>query len=100
MIHLIAIVTAKQGRRAELLELVKANAPKVRDEIGCIEYSPVVDAPSSAAHYGEDTFLVIEKWHDEAALAAHRAAPHMAAYAAAGRHLIENRAIHLLRAAD
>jgi quinol monooxygenase YgiN len=100
MIHLIAIVTAKQGRRSELLQLVQANAAMVRDEIGCIEYSPVVDAPSSTDHYGEDTFLVIEKWHDEAALAAHRAAPHMLAYAAAAKEFIENRVIHLLRAAD
>jgi quinol monooxygenase YgiN len=100
MIHLIAIVTAKKGRRAELLELVKANAPKVRDEAGCLEYSPVVDAPTSAAHYGDDTYLVVEKWQDQSALAAHRTAPHMIAYASASKYLIENRVIHLLRAAD
>jgi quinol monooxygenase YgiN len=100
MIHLIACITAKKGQRTELLKLVRANAPKVRDEAGCLEYSPVVDLPASNARYGDDTFLVIEKWQDEAALAAHRTAPHMLVYVAASKHLIENRVIHLLGAAD
>jgi quinol monooxygenase YgiN len=100
MIHLIAIVTAKKGRRAELLELVKDNVPRVRNEPGCLEYSLVVDSPASVAPFGEDTLLVIEKWRDEGALAAHRSAPHMASYATASKPLIEKRELHLLRSAD
>jgi quinol monooxygenase YgiN len=97
MIHIIAVITAKSGRREDILELVRANLSLVRAERGCIEYSPVIDMEKSPAKFGDDTFVVVEKWQDEAALAGHRTAVHIAAYAAASKDLIESRSIYLLQ---
>lgn len=99
MIHVIAVVTAKPGMRAAILEHVHANIPTVKAEKGCIEYGAAIDATGIGKFqtpYGEDTFLVIEKWESPEALAAHAVAPHMAAYAAKVKDMIANRVIHVL----
>lgn len=99
MIHVIAVITAKPGQRDRILQAFKANVPAVRAERGCIEYQATVDADDAGpaqAPFGADTFVVVEKWEDMAALRAHAAAPHMAAYAAATREYIASRAIHIL----
>ena len=44
MIHVIALITAKPGKREEILKHARANLAAVRAEKGCIEYGPVVDA--------------------------------------------------------
>jgi len=102
MIHVIAIITAKPGKRAEILQHFLANAPACRAEQGCIEYGPAVDAENALAfqtRVGPDTFLVVEKWDSMEALKAHAAAPHMAAYAAKVKELIATRTIHILQPA-
>ena len=99
MIHVIAIITAKPGRRDEVLGHFRANVPAVRAEAGCIEYGAAVDAagaPGFAAAFGPDTFVVVEKWESMDALKAHAAAPHMAAYGAKTRELLASRAVHVL----
>ena len=99
MIHVIAVITAKQGKRDLILEHFNANVPNVHAEQGCIEYGAAVDAEDALAiqaKWGADTFLVIEKWESMDALKAHAAAPHMAAYAAKTRELIASRVIHIL----
>lgn len=99
MIHVVAIVTASPGARAEVLRAFHEIVPAVRAEPGCVEYAPVVDAVG-AGEIGEpagaDTFLVVEKWSDLEALRAHSEAPHMADYAAKVGHLIAARAVHVL----
>ena len=102
MIHVVASITAKPGQRAALLRAFKDNVPAVLAEAGCIEYSAVVDMPDGPAfqaRLGDDTFFVIEKWEDMAALAAHGASPHMVAYGKKTRELVAGRAIHILTAA-
>ena len=102
MIHVVAVVTAKPGKRGEILQHFRANAPACRGEKGCIEYGPAVDAENALASQtkcGPDTFLVIEKWESMDALKAHAAAPHMAAYAAKVKDLIASRVIHILQPA-
>ena len=99
MIHVIAIITVKPGTREQLLAAMRANVPLVRAEQGCIEYGPAVDADTGLpiqAPLGADTVVVIEKWDDVAALRAHGAAPHMAAYAAKVKDIIVSRKIHVL----
>lgn len=99
MIHVIAVITAKPGQRAAILEAFRANVPSVRAEQGCIEYGAAIDADPAApfqTQYGPDTFLAIEKWESMDALKAHAKAPHMAAYAAKTRDLIASRVIHIL----
>ena len=103
MIHVVAILTAKPGQRETILEAFRANIPAVRAEDGCIEYGPALDAEglgSFQTKFGPDTFVVIEKWRDAAALKAHAAAPHMAAYGAKVKDLIAGRVIHVLSPAD
>ena len=103
MIHVIAIITAKPGQREAILREARANIAAVRAEDGCIEYGPATDAEglgSFQTKFGADTFVVIEKWRDAAALKAHAAAPHMSAYAAKVKDLIASRVIHVLAPAD
>ena len=103
MIHVVAIITAKPGMRAAMLEVAKTNIAAVRAEDGCIEYSLATDAEglgSFQTKFGPDTFVFIEKWRDAQALKAHAAAPHMAAYAAKVKDLIGGRVIHVLAPAD
>ena len=96
MIHVIAIITAKPGKRDEVLGHFRANVPAVRAEQGCIEYGAAVDVDGKGPKFGSDTFVVIEKWESTDALKAHGAAPHMAAYAAKTRDSIASRVIHVL----
>ena len=99
MIHVLAIITTKPGQREAVLEAFRANMPAVHAEQGCIEYVPTIDAPGIGAiqtQIGPDSFVVVEKWEDAAALRAHGAAPHMAAYAARVKDMIASRVIHVL----
>jgi quinol monooxygenase YgiN len=99
MIHVIAVITAKPGQRAAVLEAFNANVPAVRAEQGCIEYGAAVDMPDGPAFqvkYGADAFVVVEKWDSMDALKAHGAAPHMVAYGARTKELVASRAIHIL----
>jgi len=98
-VHVVAVITAKPGMRAQVLEAFQANVPAVRAEAGCIEYQATVDAgdaPAVQTPFGDDTFIVIEKWESMDALKAHGAAPHMAAYAAKVKDMLANRVIHVL----
>lgn len=96
MIHVLAFITAKPGMRGAILEAFHANMPAVHAEKGCIEYGPAIDAGGSPTKYGDDTFVVIEKWESPDHLKAHAASPHMAAYAAKTRDMIAARVIHVL----
>ena len=99
MVHVLAVITAKPGLRAQLLEAFQANVPAVRAEDGCIEYAATVDTDGAGAiqtRFGDDTFVVVEKWQSLDALKAHAAAPHMAAYAAKTKDMIARRVIHVL----
>ena len=98
-VHVLAMITAEPGKRAELLKIFQANVPNVHAEDGCIEYVATIDAedaPSSQTPFGEDTFVVVEKWASMDALKAHGAAPHMKAYAERSKDLIASRVIRIL----
>jgi quinol monooxygenase YgiN len=99
VIHVIAVITAKPGKRDEVLGHFRANVPAVRAEKGCIEYGAAVDADPALpvqTRYGAETFVVVEKWESMDALKAHAAAPHMAAYGAKTKELLASRVIHIL----
>ena len=71
----------------------------MRAEPGCIEYIGAVDAPTSiaaAAEVRDDVLTVIEKWENEAALAAHLQAPHMLDYRTRTTGLALGTTIHVL----
>jgi quinol monooxygenase YgiN len=95
VIHVVAIITAKPGQRAAVLDAFRANRPAVLAEQGCIEYGAATDVENmGTAAYGPDAFVVIEKWESEEALKAHAAAPHMKAYGAKTRDMLASRVIH------
>lgn len=103
MIRVIALITAKPGRRDEVLAAFRANVPNVRAEKGCIEYAAHVDADGVGpfqTKFGPDAFAVLESWESPEALSAHIAAPHMRAYGQKTKDLIANRTIHVLSAVE
>ena len=84
MIHVLAIITAHPGMRDRILAAYRDNVAAVRAEDGCVQYEAVVDAAGAApgmARFGDDSFVVVERWESMAALQAHAVAPHMKAYA-------------------
>src|ERR1700731_4653319 len=96
MIHVLAFITAKPGKRADVLAAFRKNMPAVHAEAGCIEYAPVVDAEGfGQVAFGPDTFVVVEKWESPEALGAHAKSAHMAAYGAEVSEMIANRAVHI-----
>ena len=96
MIHVIAILTARPGLREKVLQAFNANVPNVLAEDGCIEYGAAVDIEGAVPAFGPDTFVVVEKWRDLAALKAHAASAHMQAYSTATREWMDKRAVHVL----
>lgn len=95
VVELVAEFTALPGREEEVERLLLALAAEVRNEPGCLEFTPhrVADAPAraavatSAAPVGS-RFHVTEAYRDEEAFAAHLAGPHGAEFNAALRPLI------------
>jgi quinol monooxygenase YgiN len=98
MIQVVVEIVAKAGQREAVLKAFKANVPAVHAEQGCIEYVAFVDAPGfgSLAPYGDDKFVVIEKWESASHLKAHAKAAHVLEYQAKVKDLIESRTIHVL----
>jgi quinol monooxygenase YgiN len=83
MIHVLATITLRPGAQEAWLDEFARLAPEVQAEDGCIEYGAAVDVASGLAlqePVRPNTVLVIEKWTDLGALAAHLDAPHMAAW--------------------
>ena len=98
MIHVLASIGVKPGKRAEFIELFKENVPNVLKEDGCVEYIPTVDTDSGIDTQWEDETVVtiIEKWETIEALRAHIEAPHMAAFREASADLVEDISLTIL----
>ena len=98
-IHVVAVITARAGMREKILEVFQENSVTVHKEQGCIEYIATVDANDGGAlqtKFGDDTFVVVEKWESVGALKDHAASPHMAAYSQKIKDLIDSRIIYVL----
>lgn len=99
MIHVLAIIKTKPGKRAEVLSAFAEIVPLVLEERGCIEYDATTDAtnaPNIQTPFGSDTFVVIEKWSSTETLADHGQSSHMVAYGESVKHLIDQRTIYVL----
>ncbi len=101
MISVIASIRVKPGKRAEFLEIFKANLPKVREEEGCIEYFPAVDVDAGLPPQvlDEQMVTVIEKWESLKALRDHLVAPHMVAYKEKVKDIVEEVTLKVLKEA-
>ena len=99
MIHVLAVITTKPGKRSEVLEIFNANVPAVLREDGCLEYGATIDHDDAGpfqTKFGEDSFVVVEKWSSLEALKAHTTAPHMKAYGDKVKDLLADRTIYIL----
>jgi len=68
----IATVRPAPGRLQEVVDLIAGNVPVVHDEDGCLLYAVTrIEEP--------ELVVFVERWASADALAAHAAAPHMAA---------------------
>jgi len=101
MIIVVASITTKPGQRAEFLDIFKANAIKVREEDGCIEYLPTIDLDTNVAIQVRDAAVVtvVERWRDFDALNAHFTAPHMLEYRKKTKDLVAGVSLKLLQQA-
>jgi quinol monooxygenase YgiN len=98
-VHVLAVITTKPGKRDEMLGIFNANVPAVHAEDGCIEYGATIDHENAGdvqTKYGDDTFVVVEKWASLDALKAHMVAPHMKAYGAKVKDLQADRKIYIM----
>jgi len=75
MVALAVTWVAKTGREAEVVELFSKLTEESRKEPGCVMY--VVHRHRTEAR----RFFIYEQYKDDAALEAHRAAPHFLQYA-------------------
>lgn len=99
MIHVIATIIVKPGKRDAFLAEFHRIMPAVHAEAGCIEYGPTVDVASGMMMQGplrENVAVIIEKWNSLDALKAHAQAPHMAEYRVAVKDLVESVTLQVL----
>ena len=80
----IATLIAKPDQQARLQRELSALVPPSRDEAGCQYYELHQDAAQP------DTFYVLERWDDEAALEFHNKTAHFQHFIAQTREAIEH----------
>ena len=100
MIHVLAEIALAPGARDAFVAEFRRLTPLVRAEDGCLEYQGALEVDSglpAQAPVRPDVFTVVERWRDEAALAAHLAAPHMADHRARAAGLATRTTIRVLR---
>ena len=101
MIYGVVSVKVKAGKLQEFLELFKANALKVREEKGCIQYIPLVDIDAGLPiqMLEKDVVTIVEQWESLEALHNHFATPHMAAYFEKEKDFVEGVSVKMLQEA-
>ena len=99
MIHVLATITLKPGKRDDFLSEFHRIMPLVHAEAGCIEYGPTVDVASGLSMQGpsrDHVAVIIEKWESVEALKAHSQAPHMTEYRVRVKDLVESVTLQVL----
>jgi len=102
MIHVLASIKIKPGKRDEFAAIFKANVPNVLAEDGCIRYEPTVDFPSGFDRQPplrDNVVVIIEAWESLDHLKAHLAAPHMLAYKEQVKDLVDGSELQILQPA-
>ena len=102
MIHVIATVELKPGKRDAYLKEFKKMVPAVRAEKGCIAYGPNVDTPSGIPIQPPmrgDVVVILETWESLDALNVHLAQPHMTTCREATKDLVKGVSLQVLKPA-
>ncbi len=100
MIHVIAEITATPDNRAALLAAFQELCPTVLAEVGCLAYTPTIDAADTSLavqqKLGADVLVMVEQWDSVAALRDHLSAPHMHTFRQQHAHLIAGISLKVL----
>ena len=98
MIHVLASIRVKPGKRDFLIEHLKSNIPNVIKEKGCIEYNSTIDVDYNLDNqtFDENMVTIIEKWENFDSLKKHMLAPHMLSYREDVKDLVENTSLKIL----
>ena len=98
MIHVLASIKVKPGKRDILLEHLKSNIPNVIKEKGCIEYNSTIDVDYQMDNqtFDENIITIIEKWKNFDNLKNHMLASHMLSYRKKVKDLVENTSLKIL----
>ena len=98
MIHVLASIRVKPGKRDFLIKHLKSNIPNVIKEKGCIEYNSTIDVDYHLDNqtFDENMVTIIEKWENFDSLKKHMHAPHMLSYRENVKHLVENTSLKIL----
>ncbi len=99
MIHVIATVELKPGKREAYLKEFRKVVPSVRKEPGCIAYGPNVDTPSGIPiqpPMRENVVVILETWESLDALNVHLSTPQFAAYQKATKDLVKGVSLQVL----
>ena len=102
MILVIATIRCSAGGRDALLAELERIVPQVRQEPGCLQYTPAVDLPTSLQvqqRVGQDAVVVVEAWEDLEALEKHLVAPHMVQYRQRVKDLVQEVRLQVLQPA-
>ena len=98
MIHVLASIKVKPGKRDFLIEHLKSNIPNVIKEKGCIEYNSTIDVDYHLDNqtFDENMVTIIEKWENFDSLKKHMYASHMLSYRENVKDLVENTSLKIL----
>ncbi len=102
MIIVLATIEIADGRRDDFLAEFHKVVPLVRDEVGCIEYGPTVDAVTNIEKQDpcrHNTVVVVEKWESLDALNDHLVAPHMGSYRESVADMVAGMSLQVLEPA-
>ena len=92
MIHVLATIQIKPGRRSEFLVELQQIVETVRAETGCVQYAPCLDVESRIpvqAAPRPDVVTIIEQWESIDTLTQHLSAPHMVEYRGRVREFVD-----------
>ena len=98
MIHVLAEIEIADGQRDAFLVEFHKIVPAVRQEAGCIEYGPAIDAATEIGSQlvNPNVVTVIEKWESVEHLNAHLVAPHMSEYREKVKDLVQGLRLKVL----
>lgn len=98
MIHVLASIHVKTGKRSAFLEIFKSNIANVLNEKGCVSYVPAIDVPTGLPpqELNDSVVTIIEQWSSLEALKAHLTAPHMISYREKVKNLVDHASLKVL----
>lgn len=102
MIHVIATIEVQPGKREAFLAEFHRVMPLVHAEVGCLDYGPTVDLPTSIAvqePLRENVVTIVERWESLETLQDHLKAPHMGEYRERVKDLVRGVRLQILQPA-